>query len=370
MNTNLKLLTLFFAFLWAANIPLIAHTTVALQNGENSVFSENNAYKQSIFESLQYEEVLNMEMEVDLDALINGEGKKKYQEAQLRYENAQGEEITWNIEVKQRGKSRRRLCDFPPLKLRFSKEDLAAQNLAPFHTLKLVTHCLDDAIISKENLLKEYLAYKIFNELTDKSLEVQLVKLTYRDLSRNGKKLKRWGFIIQNHDELANELAAEDCDCLNLGGDYLNRSQEALVSVFQYMIGNQDWSVRMARNVKTIRPKNGAPIILVPYDYDFSGFVDAAYAIPNPDLNVLSVKDRVYMGLKDNEMMIKTALDEVYMKKDKIYQVIKNCKALNSDARYELTDYLDAFFQNSDYETVIGIETLEAHDANNKTRSK
>lgn len=362
MNTNFKLTTILLAFILALNIPLVAHTSVEIQKGENSVFSENTSNKQSIFESLQHEEVLNIDIEVDLEALINGEGKKKYQKAQLRYEDAQGEELTWNIEMRQRGKSRRRLCDFPPLKIRFNKVDLAAKNLTSFHTLKLVTHCLDDAMVSKENLLKEYLAYKLFNELTDKSLEVQLVKITYRDLNKNGKKLKRWGFIIQNHNELADELVAEDCDCLNVDAAYLNRQQESLVAVFQYMIGNQDWDVRMARNVKTIRPKNGGAIILVPYDYDFSGFVDAPYAVPNPDLGILSIKERVYMGAKDNEMMIRLALEKTLLKKEALYAVIKDCKMLNSDVRWELTTYLDTFFQNADYETVIGMENLQVSD--------
>ncbi|MFK7933065.1 MAG: hypothetical protein AB8G22_06105 [Saprospiraceae bacterium] len=331
-------------------------------NGENSSISENTSSVPSIFKSLQREDVLNLTIEGNFTEIIDGEGKRKYQPATFTYEDEQGEEVKWDIEVRQRGKSRRRYCEFPPLKLRFSKEDLATSGLSSFHTLKLVTHCQGDAAVANETLLREYLAYELFNEITDYSYQVQLVQITYRDNSGSFKKLKRYGFIIENNHEMAARIDGKINDVLNVASQDRHSQVEAQTALFQYMIGNQDWDMKFARNIKYVKTSTSDDLLVIPYDFDFSGLVNASYAKPNPDFKLMSVRERIYLGNQADVQSIKSALVAFNAKKEAVMQRVNEFKKLNREARYDIIDYLDSFYQIANYDDIFGQPTLEVND--------
>jgi len=153
------------------------------------LFSRDSLSLESIFKSMQYHDVINVTIETDLDSLINVRKRETYQPAQFTYENNQGEKITQSIKVKPRGKYRRRVCDFPTIKLNFKKKALKEDGMAKYDDYKVVTHCLNDKKISKENVTREYLIYKMYNLLSENSYQVQLVNitLTMRVMVKQGK---------------------------------------------------------------------------------------------------------------------------------------------------------------------------------------
>lgn len=316
--------------------------------------SEHTHPRASIFNQLERDGILEITIKTDLTELLSGEGKKGYIPTQLHYKDQSGKNIKWSMESRLRGKFRRRVCDFPPIKLRFDKDDLSAKGLSSFHTLKLVTHCLEDSYLSKTTVLKEYLAYQMYEELTDKSLKTQLVKVTYVDSQNKKSKIKRYGFIIENHHEMANRLEASICDCMNPDMEQMNKQQDLLNAMFQYMIGNEDWDIRMARNVKLVQPTKGAALYAVPYDFDFAGMVDANYAVPNPDLGLATVKERFYQGYYTEKVEIEAVLDYFQLKKDKLYQIVNDFKFLDGLSRRKVKKYLDEFFLEMEYDTIVG----------------
>lgn len=297
----------------------------------------------SIFDVFYREDVLEVRLEANFSKLLAGKSEE-YHSAKLTYNDATGTAVSWDIDIRQRGNYRRRVCDMPPFKLRFSKEDLLAKGLQPYHTLKLVTHCLNEDETAKDNLLKEYLAYKLFNQLTDKSYRVQLVQITYVDTEKSFPKTKRYGFLIESTDEVADRLKGEECECMNFNTELMNRDQLSLVHVFQYMIGNADYNLMMLRNLKLITPTDGSAAIVVPYDFDFAGLVDAPYAVPNPDYKLKNVKERVFLGNCSNRAQIAQTLEIFRQKKQQLLDKVQNFKLLNKAARTEMTDYLESFF--------------------------
>lgn len=307
----------------------------------------------SIFNQLERDDMLEITIKTDLKGLLSGKGVEKYIPAELSYEDMSGQDVSWSIEARQRGKYRRRVCDFPPLKLRFDKKDLAQNGLSSFHTLKLVTHCMEDAYLSKTAVMKEYLAYQLYEELTDKSLKTQLVKVTYVDSKKRMLKIKRYGFIIENHHAMAARLDGAICDCINPNMETLQQQQEMITAVFQYMIGNEDWDISMGRNVKMVQPKNGASYA-VPYDFDFSGLVNVSYAVPNQDLGLNSVTERAFQGYFKERGDIEAILDYFQVKKAALYQIIQNLKPLDNIGRKRAIRYLDEFFLEMDYYIMIG----------------
>ena len=78
----------------------------------------------------------------------------------------QGAAVSWRAVLSLRGKFRRMRCQFPPLRVQFKKDTLRALGLADHNDLKLVTHCMDDPDSSRENILREYLCYRLYNILT------------------------------------------------------------------------------------------------------------------------------------------------------------------------------------------------------------
>ncbi len=303
----------------------------------------------SIFDSFQEEDVLDITISTNFERILNDMKLEEYQPAQFSYK-MDGQTYNWDIKVKQRGRFRRRTCEMPPLKLNFSKKDLEQEGLAKFDKMKLVTYCMDDGT-GKENVLKEYLAYKLYNELTPYSFRVQLVRVAYVDTQKSMRKIKRFGFLIESTSELEARIGAEEVEKHGIAASELHQKQEALAAEFQYLIGNADWNTAVMHNTKLMQKSPDAPVILVPYDFDFSGLVNAAYAKPNRNVGQETITQRVFMG---NAPSNRTAMQNYFQsKKSDMYEVINNFKFLNWDVQLEMTNYLDTYFNpavdNVDY---------------------
>lgn len=304
-----------------------------------------NEGKKSIFDVLSGTEILDITIKTDLNNLIENRRTEEFLEATFEYEDATGKKITRPIEVQPRGKFRRRICDFPPVKIKFSKGDLESLGLIKkFNDLKLVTHCIDDKLVGNENLLKEYLIYQLYNELTPNSYRVQLIKITYEDTKGNLGKIKRYGILIEDTDEMAARLGGVEYETMNVSTDSISVKDEAITALFQYMIGNADWSTVMLRNVKLILPENKDKMIPVPYDFDFAGLINTSYAIPQGDLGLASIRDRLYLGNKTDADAMRDALGYFYAKKTILLDMVKNFKMLSSDSRDDMVAYLETFY--------------------------
>ena len=68
------------------------------------------------------------------------------------------------------------------------------------------------------------------------------------------------------------------------------------MAVFQYLIGNTDWSVQYMQNIKLVAADSIAVPVAVAYDFDHSGMVNAPYAKPAEELRMSSVRERRYRG--------------------------------------------------------------------------
>ncbi len=302
----------------------------------------------TIFDHFLQDDILEFTLETDLTELLENRRTEDYLPAKFTFEDKEGREFTQEIKVKPRGKFRRRVCNFPPLMLNFSKGSLEEKGYIPeYDKLKLVSHCIDDKFESKEHVMKEYLAYKLFNELTGQSYRVQLAKVTYIDSKGTLGKIKRYGFIIEDTDEMARRLGGEECeDCHGLGPDTLALGSENLMAVFQYMIGNSDWNLNMMRNLKMVKPFDGGPVIPVPYDFDFAGMVNAPYAIPNSEVGQLTIRQRVFQGLEADQELFLQTLQYFMTKKESLIEEVRRFKELSGNSRKEIIDYLNTFFQD------------------------
>lgn len=310
------------------------------------LFANQLENTQGIFDLMLQPDAIEVSLELDMAEVMTLKRKEDELKAKFSFTDIHGEAQQWNIKVGARGKFRRMRCEgIPPLKLNFKKSDLRDAGLAAFDDFKLVPQCLEDEKAAQEYLMKEYLAYKIFNRISDFSFRVQMLKITYID-ANSGEKTKQYGFLIEDTAQLRARIGGEKCkDCVNLSLDQYNLKEANRVSAFQYLIGNSDWNFATEKNVKLI--KIDGKVIPVPYDFDFTGIVGASYSSVDTGLGIRTVYDRVYLGpdawLNSNEL--DEAVSELITIQEELIDLVSKEKLLSRSQRNDAKAYLNTFFE-------------------------
>lgn len=310
-----------------------------------SLSASGDSTPTSIFDLMNHREVLNLTLESDFEKLKSDRSFEEYVPAFLSFKDASGLEQAWKMKVKLRGKFRRMNCaDIPPLKLKFKKSELAMAGLADYNDMKLVPQCVEDKELAADYLKREYLTYRLFNEISPYSYRVQLLRITYID-SGTGKRSKQWAFLIEDTAQLKERLNAKKVDKpFNLPEERFHLHATRLVSVFQYLIGNTDWSLSRAKNVKLLEV-NGK-VVPIPYDFDFSGLVNTNYAAPDPSLGLTYRRERVYLGFRETTEDLRAAIRVMLANQDDFEELIEDFRPLTFDSRADVEGYLNSFLGN------------------------
>jgi len=341
-----------FLFLFFISINVVAQETDSKSEKLDSV--KTLSAKPSFFKSFADQEILDIVFSTDLKAMY---GRKKngieYQEADFTYKNASGEELHFKIEARLRGNSRRKICFYKPLKLKFKKKDLESMGYTKkFNDFKLVPHCKSGKF-GDQNLVKEYLMYKMYEALTNKGFGTQIARITYKDAKGKKKPVTHMAFLIEEMNELTARLEGEDCDCKLRNPAILDQDQYSLMAVFQFMIGNTDWWFKNQHNLKIVRPFNGERPFIVPYDFDYSGLVGTSYSVPNDRLPIKTVQQRYFMGHSKKESSYTEVIKLFVEKKEELYAIINDCPYLNKKERPVMLRYMDEFYSVLDNPKLI-----------------
>jgi hypothetical protein len=304
-------------------------------------------HAQSI-DSVQFfidENPLQATLATDITKLLNEKMKDNYfQQATFSCTLSDSSTVSEEIRINARGIFRRSYCFMPPLRLSF--HNTTSPTLYSLNTLKLVCPCRTSAE-NEQLLLKEFIVYKMYNLLTDKSFRVRLLKLTYKDSRGKKKPFSQYAFFLENVDAMAKRNHCKEWKNGKIYTENTNREQMTLVAVFQYMIGNTDWAIPNQHNVKLIYSKKDsvARPYVVPYDFDYSGMVNADYAVPDPQLGIETVVERSYRGFPRTTNELQAVFTIFNQQKEKIYAMIKNFGPLSYQNKKEMTYYIDEFYE-------------------------
>jgi hypothetical protein len=286
--------------------------------------------------------VLHCNLSLNIEKFIHSKNKPKYLPALFSC-NIADSNITEQIRVEARGNVRRQICYMPPMKMNFHNNTSPA--LYKLGSLKLVTPCFTNEV-HEQLLLKEYLIYKMYNLLTDKSFNVRLLNITYNDSGENKKPYTQYAFLLEDTKELAKRTDCKDMKGLKLYSESADRDQMTLVALFEYMIGNTDWGVSQDHNVILIRSATDStkrPYV-VPYDFDYSGLVNAEYAVPAEGLDIENVRQRYYFGFQRTPEELDSSIEVFNTHKDNIYALVNNFTLLTKNNRTDMINYLDGFY--------------------------
>ena len=300
----------------------------------------------------QDDAVVEITINAPMKPLLGKRPDDEYLPGKLSYKEADGSVTEFEIGIRTRGNYRRqpRVCPFPPLRLNIKKSEAKKSLFHKQDKLKLVAHCRDNSERYEQNVLKEYLAYRILNALTDTSYRVRLVRVTYIDSERKDENRVRYGFFIEHKGRLSKrlelpEISTPRIQVADLAGPYSD-----LTSLFQFMIGNTDFSPIAGAEGEdcchntTLFGKDGEPIYAIPYDFDMAGLVDAPYAEPNPRFRIKRVTQRLYRGRCAYMDNLPTTLKLFQDKRDEIYGMIDQQAEFTDSTRKKVRKFIDRFY--------------------------
>jgi len=271
----------------------------------------NNSPSDLFLENQSLELVLKMDMEKVLGDI--GENRQWHEAV-----------LVWNkknikIKVRTRGKFRRDadICNFAPLSIQLDSLDKLQTPFEQQNKLKLVTHCQAKNALYEQLIVEEYGIYKTYQLFTEKSLAVSLAKIAYQDTKNPQNNETKWGFFIENPKKASKRVQAKllkNKDTIA----YLECNSFLItqMAVFQFMIGNTDWSVRNKHNIEIIKTKN--EYVAIPYDFDLAGLIAAPYAQADTEVGVNRVGERLYRGYCQSEAELELVLKKFEDKKHKI----------------------------------------------------
>jgi hypothetical protein len=278
--------------------------------------------------------------------------------ATLSITDGAGTVQSFPIQLRARGLTRRTggYCAFPPLSLNFDKAAMKGTVFQGQKKLKLATYCNTPAD-QEQRIVLEYLAYRLYNLVTPMSYRVRAADVTYR----NGDKdhgLKRFGFLIEDIDDVAdrNHRTELTATSKQVSAAQLDARAAARAAMHEFMIGNLDWDFLAApagsdccHNSRFIAAKGATPatataVVPLPYDFDYSGLVDATYAVTPERLPVSRVTDRLYRGYCVSSGEIPAVIEEFRARRADMMALINAEPRLEPRFRAKAARFMDGFF--------------------------
>lgn len=296
--------------------------------------------EKDLFES---EEILSITLKGNIRQLLNDRSDKPAAHpVTLSYKDKDSNEVSIPVQMKTRGHFRKlkENCKYPPLQISFPAD---VNRISPVFSgqkkLKIVMPCAGD-----DYVIREWLVYKIYNSITPNSFRVRLVRIELNDTKSKKQQASFYGFLIEDEKKMALRNKATVVE-QKLRPEETKQDAFLTMAVFQYMIGNTDWSVEYLQNIKLLKTASSPQLITVPYDFDHSGIVNAPYAHPAEELLMRSVQERRYRGYCIKDMkLFERPIALFNRSKSDIYNLYTKSNLPDEKYSKSVTKYLDEFY--------------------------
>lgn len=310
---------------------IIAHAQ-AIQN--TSFFNQWSAFSET---------PIQWTIKTDLKQLLKNRTDDVYQAAQLSYNAEDGTPTYWKIQLKSRGNTRKSVCGYPPIKIKFKKDDLKKRGFHPINKIKMVNQCRssDDGA---EYLFKEYLAYWMYNQITPYAFKAHLAQIRFVDINGKTKDRLLNAIILEPIKDMEQRLVGTEIERETSAMKHMAKNPLKRMAIFQYMIGNTDWSVSNLHNLKIIKVAEERKVVPIPYDFDYAGIVNTDYAVPHESFPIDKVTDRLYRGPECKGGEARAYMQFFIEKEADIVSYIQNFPHLEARSKRKMLDYLDGFF--------------------------
>jgi len=271
--------------------------------------------------------------------------KAPWRSATVTYADGTGRQVSIPTQVRTRGIWRLKNCEFPPLRLNFKAESTKGTLLRGIDKPKLVSFCQDNDDYERF-ITQEMQLYRIFGLLTPASHRARLLRMSYADSASGKVQATRMAILLEEPEVVAARLGGSLVDIQGAVPRDLVTYQDALAAVFQYLIGNTDWSTYALHNMELVQ-QEGGDHLPIPYDFDFSGAIDAPYATVDPKLPVQHVRQRLFRGYCHEPEDFAKVFSVFNEKKSAIYALYSDSigRRLPKRTVDETLKYFDDFYE-------------------------
>ncbi|HEC41668.1 MAG TPA: hypothetical protein ENI20_02425 [Bacteroides sp.] len=323
--------------------------------------AQNNSPDGQVRELFSSDSMMELTIFLELDSIRADVGEDpSYHDAVLEFNDPIKSLTRIDIKVRARGSFRKNPanCDFPLLKLKFDKTDRKGSIFENIKDIKLVTHCQSGESEFEQFVLQEYLIYKGYNLFTDFSFRVRLARITYVNTSADMDSLTRFAFMIEDVNDMAERNNGEILEISSAPADRLDQHHFLLMSMYNYMIHNTDFSASIVHNLELVSLNHFQPPVPVPYDFDWSGIIDIPYDSPYAN-NATRYTGRRYKGpcLKRKEF------EEIFifMKENKrsLYDNYWDFPFLDEEIRARIMHELNLFYITIDNPNLVRQEFVK-----------
>lgn len=271
-----------------------------------------------------------------------------YIKSNIKYTEKDGGIKNMDVEMRARGNYRRTHCYYLPLWIKIKKADSKGSIFEDDKKLKIVLPCLKSKK-SNDNIVKEYLAYKMFESLSPYYFEAKLISIHLKEQTGN-KKIDHnlMGILVQDDKQLAASFHGNIIkrNIHPKGQDPISSVRNAL---FQFMIGNTDYSAAYQHNEKIFFIDK--KIVPVPYDFDMSGLVNPSYAIVSVvndvELPITKVTQRMYRGFEQDEEVVQQVRQEFLDRQTEVFNILDQNQIFFEDPKKftEAREFISDFYQ-------------------------
>ncbi|MGB5322382.1 hypothetical protein [Lutimonas sp.] len=294
------------------------------------------------------EKPLKIHLTYSKEHILSYTNDSSYIKSDLSYQKEDGMMASIETEVRARGNYRRSNCYYLPLWIKINKEASQGSIFQDDKKLKLVLPCLNSSR-SNDDVLKEFLAYKIYELISPYHFDTKLLSIQLKE-EKKGKNIDHdlMGIFIQDDKKTAS-IHQGNLIKRHIHPNNQDPLSSARNAMFQYMIGNTDYSIAYQHNEKLFFIDD--KIVPIPYDFDMSGLVNASYAvvsaINNKPLPISKVTDRLYRGFDRDDEIIQEVRNEFLNHEIDNYNLMDQYK---SSFKYpkeftECKSYVESFYK-------------------------
>ncbi|MBT8375808.1 MAG: hypothetical protein KJO22_02950 [Bacteroidia bacterium] len=291
--------------------------------------------------------ILPLKMSFSLKKLRKLTNDSTYMPSKIWYAEAPDEWKELDLQVRVRGNFRKNNCYFTPIKFKIKKKQAKGTVFEGEKLLKLVVPCLKESV-KNDNVIKELMAYKIYELISPYHFKTRMVDIEFEDVKTKRSVVHNIkGFLIEDDKSVAKRHGGKVSKrpIPPLGYDPNECVRNAM---FQFMIGNTDWSATYQHNMKLMFVDKR--FILVPYDFDMAGLVNSSYAVVSQvrgnQLPIDDVKQRLFVGYQRDDAIFYANKEMYLAKRQEIFEALEPFEAYFENKRsYKAAiDYLHEFY--------------------------
>ncbi len=290
------------------------------------------------------DEILEVKMKFSVKEMKYETNDSTYLDSYFYYKDEKG---TWDsvfVDLRARGNFRRDNCYYPPIRMKVKKKNAKGSILEGHKNFKIVLPCAKSKS-ADAYLVKEYLCYQLFEEVSEYTFSTRMVKISLEDQdSKNGEPEELMGFLIEHDDDVADRFGGEILKEVKIAPTFMVDTATVRHDFFQMMIGNTDWSSLFRHNEKVLK-LDQQRVVPLAYDFDMTGLVNPPYAKTSDIEGQEVITDRVFRGFCRDEALMEHVRQEFLAKESEIIHELVRFESMLPSAHLKMANsYLEEFF--------------------------